>query len=78
MRDYVLGQPGAKEFIDAFAEAMRAALGGYEREGKRFADARRGLHRGQAPQRRGGRSAGGRLAEAGAGVQVTHRDLGRE
>ena len=37
VRDYVLGQPGAKEFLDAYAELLqRASPPGYEREGKRY------------------------------------------
>ncbi len=79
VRDFVLGQPGAKEFIDAFVEAMRAALGGFEARGQALPDARRGgctggKHRSVAVADQ----LAARLTEAGAGVQVAHRDLGRE
>jgi UPF0042 nucleotide-binding protein len=78
VRDFVLGQTGAKEFIDAFAEAMRAALGGFEREGKRFLTLAVGCTGGKHRSVAVADQLAARLAEAGAGVQVTHRDLGRE
>ena len=78
VRDFVLVQPGAKEFIDAFAEAMRAALGGFEREGKRFLTLAVGCTGGKHRSVAVADQLAARLAEAGAGIQVTHRDLGRE
>ena len=36
VRDYVLRQPGAADFLDAYLAALRVVLAGYEREGKRF------------------------------------------
>src|SRR5262249_51253161 len=33
---YVLGQPGAQEFVDAYVELLRGVAEGYLREGKRF------------------------------------------
>ncbi len=36
VRDYVLSQPGAAEFLDSYLSALRVVLAGYEREGKRF------------------------------------------
>ena len=78
VRDFVLGQPGAKEFIDAFVEAMRAALGGFEREGKRFLTLAVGCTGGKHRSVAVADQLAARLAEAGAGVQVVHRDLGRE
>ena len=78
VRDFVLGQPGAKEFIDAFVEAMRAALGGFEREGKRFLTLAVGCTGGKHRSVAVADQLAARLGEAGAGVQVVHRDLGRE
>jgi RNase adapter protein RapZ len=78
VRDFVLGQPGAKEFIDAFVEAMRAALGGFEREGKRFLTLAVGCTGGKHRSVAVAEQLAARLTEAGAGVQVVHRDLGRE
>src|SRR6202044_3524905 len=36
VREYILSQPGATEFLDHYAELLRIVLPGYEREGKRF------------------------------------------
>jgi len=78
VRDFVLGQQGAKEFLDAFVEAMRAALGGFEREGKRFLTLAVGCTGGKHRSVAVAEQLAARLAEAGAVVQVAHRDLGRE
>jgi len=78
VRDFVLGQPGAKEFLDAFVEAMRAALAGFEREGKRFLTLAVGCTGGKHRSVAVAEQLAAMLAEAGAEVQVTHRDLGRE
>ena len=34
--DYVLGQPGASDYLDAFERVIRLTARGYEREGKRY------------------------------------------
>jgi RNase adapter protein RapZ len=78
VRDFVLGQPGAKEFLDAFVEAMQAALAGFEREGKRFLTLAVGCTGGKHRSVAVAEQLAAMLAEAGAEVQVTHRDLGRE
>jgi UPF0042 nucleotide-binding protein len=80
VRDYILSQSGATEFLDHYAELLRIVLPGYEREGKRFVTlavgCTGGKHRSVA--------IAGQLAlrvEALGGetdVQVGHRDLGRE
>jgi RNase adapter protein RapZ len=36
VRDYVLGQPGAREFLQQYGELLRILVTGYQREGKRF------------------------------------------
>src|SRR5262249_59122023 len=36
VRDYVLGQVGAKEFLDRYHELLRLLGAGYLREGKRY------------------------------------------
>jgi len=36
VREYILSQPGAKEFLRHYAELLHVVLPGYEREGKRF------------------------------------------
>lgn len=78
VRDYVLGQPGAKEFLDAFVEALHTALAGFEREGKRFLTVAVGCTGGKHRSVAMADQLAARLAEAGAGVRVVHRDLGRE
>jgi RNase adapter protein RapZ len=78
VRDYVLRQPGAKEFLDAFVEAMRIALPGFEREGKRFVTLASGCTGGKHRSVAMAEQLAARLAETGAAIQVVHRDLGRE
>ena len=78
VRDFVLGQPGAKKFLDAFTEALQAALAGFEREGKRFLTIAVGCTGGKHRSVAMADQLAARLAETGAGVQVLHRDLGRE
>src|SRR5262249_35706808 len=36
VKEYVLDQPGATEFLDSYLATLRVVLAGYEREGKRF------------------------------------------
>src|SRR5207248_6433162 len=36
VRDYVLGQPGAGDFLDSYVKALRIALAGYDRGGRHF------------------------------------------
>src|SRR5260370_21583687 len=49
VRDYVLGQPGAAEFLDAYVEAVRVTLPGYQQEGEHFVMLAVGFPRGEAP-----------------------------
>jgi UPF0042 nucleotide-binding protein len=65
--DYVLGQPGASEFLDAYLPVLEGVAEGYLREGKRFMTIAVGCTGGKH-----------RLAERGHRAQATHRDLGRE
>jgi RNase adapter protein RapZ len=81
VRDYVLSQPGAKEFLRHYAELLHVVLPGYEREGKRFVTlavgCTGGKHRSVAIADELAARVAGALG-AGADVQVVHRDLGRE
>jgi UPF0042 nucleotide-binding protein len=36
VRDYVLGQPAAVQFLDAYQEVLEVSMAGFEREGKRY------------------------------------------
>jgi len=83
VREYVLSQPGAAEFLEHYAELLRVVLPGYEREGKRFVTlavgCTGGKHRSVAiAAELAARVAALPAPEGGADVQVVHRDLGRE
>ena len=51
VRDYVLVQPGAEEFLDRYYDLLKLSLPGYRARGQAVPDARGRLHRRQAPQR---------------------------
>ena len=79
VRDYVLGQPGAREFIDAYAAALHPVLEGYQRENKRNSVVAIGCTGGKHRSVVVARELAERLAsEPGVAVRVKHRDLGRE
>jgi UPF0042 nucleotide-binding protein len=75
---YVFNQPGAKEFLDGYAELLRLVATGYRREGKRYVTiavgCTGGKHRSVAMSERLAR----RLAADGIETVVVHRDMGRE
>jgi len=79
VRDYVLGQEGAEEFLDRYHELLRLMSAGYRREGKRYLTVAVGCT--------GGKHRSVAIAEQLASrvgnldkvpVRVVHRDLGRE
>lgn len=79
VRDYVLAQTGALEFIDAYAQALRPVLAGYQRENKRHSVIAVGCTGGKHRSVVTAIELARRLTEApGVAVQVKHRDLGRE
>ncbi|MFV0319049.1 MAG: RNase adapter RapZ [Microbacterium sp.] len=79
VRDFVLGQPGAIEFIDAYAAALHPVLQGYQRENKRHSTLAVGCTGGKHRSVVTAIELGNRLAqEEGIAVRVRHRDLGRE
>lgn len=79
VRDYVLGQPGAREFVDAYAAALQPVLQGYQRENKRHAVVAIGCTGGKHRSVVVVEELAQRLAaEPGVAVRVKHRDLGRE
>jgi RNase adapter protein RapZ len=77
VRDYVLGQPGAAEFLAAYVEAVRVTLAGFAREGKHFVMLGVGCTGGKHRSVVMAEQIAARLAGT-AGVRVVHRDLGRE
>jgi UPF0042 nucleotide-binding protein len=78
VREFVLGQADAKEFLDAYLETLRIVLAGYQREGKHFATLAVGCTGGKHRSVTIAAQLGARLASTGLDVRVTHRDLGRE
>lgn len=78
VRDYVLDQAGAKEFIDSYSEVLRLLADGYEREGKHYVTLAVGCTGGKHRSVTMAEQLGARLREEGWDVQVSHRDLGRE
>jgi UPF0042 nucleotide-binding protein len=78
VREYVLSQPGAGEFLYHYAELLNVVLPGYEREGKRFVTLAIGCTGGKHRSVAMADELAARIAGAGVDVQVVHRDLGRE
>ena len=77
--EYVLSQPGAQEFIDAYAAALEPVLAGYQRENKRHATIAVGCTGGKHRSVAIVRELADRLGKfPGVAVSVKHRDRGRE
>jgi len=79
VRDYVLSQAGATEFLQTYHQLLKLVVDGYSREGKRYMTVAIGCT--------GGKHRSVAMAEALAAllggnehlsVRVLHRDLGRE
>jgi RNase adapter protein RapZ len=83
VRDYVLSQEGAEEFIDRYLDLLHLVGAGYRREGKRYLTVSIGCtggkHRSVAISEEIARRLAGPGRDAdGIAVDVVHRDLGRE
>jgi RNase adapter protein RapZ len=76
--DYVLEQPGAAEFLEAFARAVGIALDGFDRRGRHELLVAVGCTGGKHRSVVMADKIAARLAQSWPGIQVTHRDLGRE
>jgi UPF0042 nucleotide-binding protein len=78
VRDYVLGQEDAEEFLDRYTDVLRVLVPGYRREGKRYltlaVGCTGGKHRSVAIAEEFAR----RLSAEGVAAVARHRDLGRE
>ena len=78
VRDYVLSQPGAAEYLDELVRLFTIMRPGYIRESKRQVTLAIGCTGGKHRSTAMSEALGLRLREAGASVQVMHRDLGLE
>ena len=78
VREYVLSQLGAADFLDAYLAALRVVLAGYEREGKQYVTLAIGCTGGKHRSVAMAEQIAERLEETGLNIQVVHRDLGRE
>ena len=78
VNDYVVGQEGAREFLDLYAGVIDLATEGYLREGKRFATVAVGCTGGKHRSVSIAENLAARLVRVGLAVSVVHRDLGRE
>ena len=75
VREYVLGQQGAKEFLDGYVELFGVVAAGYTREGKSYASLAMGCTGGRHRSVAMAEELGARLRARGFEVQVNHRDL---
>ncbi|MFB6609169.1 RNase adapter RapZ [Agromyces sp. NPDC056379] len=77
--EYVLSQPGAMEFVEAYVKALEPVLAGYQRENKRHATIAIGCTGGKHRSVALVRELAKRIAALpGVAVSVKDRDLGRE
>ncbi|MEF3403838.1 RNase adapter RapZ [Agromyces sp. CCNWLW203] len=77
--EYVLSQPGAMEFVEAYVKALDPVLAGYQRENKRHATIAIGCTGGKHRSVALVRELAKRIAALpGVAVSVKDRDLGRE
>ncbi|MDR2703894.1 MAG: RNase adapter RapZ [Cellulomonadaceae bacterium] len=77
VRDYVLSQPGAVEFVENYLKALEAALAGYLKEEKRFVTLAIGCTGGRHRSVAMAEEFAKRLRENGHSVTVTARDIGK-
>ena len=78
VRDYVLSQQGATEFVDRYAEILEIIGAGYTREGKHYLTLAVGCTGGKHRSVVMARELAARLTGMGVRATVVHRDLGRE
>jgi RNase adapter protein RapZ len=78
VRDYVLSQEGAKEFLDRYTELLKIIGAGYTRESKRYLTLAVGCTGGKHRSVAMSEQLAERLTGLGIQTTVVHRDLGRE
>jgi RNase adapter protein RapZ len=78
VNDYVVGQPGAVEFLDKYAELLDLIAAGYLREGKRYVTVAVGCTGGKHRSVAMSEHLAARFVRDGVDTVVLHRDMGRE
>jgi UPF0042 nucleotide-binding protein len=78
VRDYVLAQQGATEFLDRYTEILEIIGAGYTREGKHYLTMAIGCTGGKHRSVVMAGEFANRLQAMGVRAAVVHRDLGRE
>ncbi len=78
VRDYVLAQEGAADFLDSYTEILRIVGAGYRRERKRYLTLAVGCTGGKHRSVAMSGELAQRLEQLGVKATVIHRDLGRE
>ncbi len=78
VRDYVLSQAGAKDFLSRYHELLRLLGAGYQREGRRYLTLAVGCTGGKHRSVAMAEELASLLAGDGVVAKVVHRDLGRE
>jgi RNase adapter protein RapZ len=78
VREYVLRQPGVEDFLAAYVQAVGIALDGYGQSGKHFVLLAVGCTGGKHRSVVIAEEIASRLGKSWPGLQVMHRDLGRE
>jgi UPF0042 nucleotide-binding protein len=76
--DWVMGQPGATEFLDRVVALMEPVTEGYLREGRRYATIAIGCTGGKHRSVAMTQAVAARLTTDRVATFVVHRDLGRE
>ena len=75
---YVLGRPGAADFVDRVVDLMEPMIGGYQREGRRYVTLAVGCTGGKHRSVAIAETLAARLNGDDVAAILVHRDLGRE
>jgi UPF0042 nucleotide-binding protein len=78
VRDYVMGQSGASDFLDLYTQVLQIIGAGYSRESKRYLTLAVGCTGGKHRSVVMSQQLADRLVAMGIQARVVHRDLGRE
>lgn len=78
VNDFVVDQPGAREFLDTYAALLNLIAGGYLREGKRYVTVAVGCTGGKHRSVAMAEHLAARFVRQGVDSVVLHRDMGRE